>query len=174
MITATRIARAWRLAAAATAVAAIVGGRAVHAGSATASLAVNATVINNCTVSTSAVAFGSYDPVVANASTNLDSTGSITIACTKGATATIGLSAGSNASGNARRLSDGASNYLTYELYKDSSRASMWGNSGADMYSPPAAPNKTPRTFTAYARVTSDQDVPAGSYTDTVTATVNF
>ena len=164
---------AWRPVAAMAAVA-VFGAGPAQAGSATASLAVSATVINNCTISTAAVAFGSYDPVVANASTNLDSTGGITIACTKGATATIGLNTGANASGSARRLADGSSNYLSYDIYKDSSRTSVWGNAGADLYTPAAAPNKSPRTFTAYARVTSNQDVPAGSYTDTVTATVNF
>lgn len=174
MIPAKRLVRARRAAVAAAVVVVLCAAGRAHAGSATTSLAVSATVINNCTISTSAVAFGSYDPVVANASANLDSTGSVTIACTKGATATIGLNAGSNASGVTRRLGDGASNYLTYELFKDSSRTSMWGNSGADLNTPPVAPNKSPRTFTAYARVTSNQDVPAGSYTDTVTATVNF
>lgn len=174
MISAKRIFRAWRVALATTATAVAFGAGSAHAGSATTSLAISATVINNCTISTSAVAFGSYDPVVANASANLDSTGSITVACTKGATATIGLNTGSNASGTARRLADGTSNYLTYEIYKDSSRTSVWGNSGGDLHTPPVAPNKSPRTFTAYARVTSNQDVPAGSYTDTVTATVNF
>jgi len=175
MIPATPTARPWRLVIMAIVAAAVVSGaERVHAGSATATLAVSATVINNCTISTAAVAFGAYDPVVANASANLDSTGSITIACTKGATATIGLNAGSNASGSSRRLADGTANYLSYEIYKDASRASVWGNAGADLYSPPAAPNKSPRTFTAYARVTSNQDVPAGAYGDTITATVNF
>jgi spore coat protein U-like protein len=174
MITTTRVFHVLRVTGLAAAAAGVLSATPAHAGSATASMAVSATVINNCTISTAAVAFGSYDPVVANASANLDSTGSITIACTKGATATIGLNAGGNSSGSTRRLADGASNYLTYEIYKDSSRTSVWGDSGADLYSPPAAPNKSPRTFTAYARVTSNQDVPAGSYTDTITATVNF
>jgi spore coat protein U-like protein len=30
------------------------------------------------------------------------------------------------------------------------------------------------RSFTAYGRVAGSQDVPAGTFTDTVTATVNF
>lgn len=143
-------------------------------GSASANLGVSASVANNCTISTSPLAFGSYDPVVANASTNLDATGTVTVACTKGATATIGLGLGSNAAGNTRRMTDGSSNFLSYEVYQDSSRATVWGNSGADLLSPSAAPSKNTRDFTVYGRVPSNQDVPAGSYTDTVTATVNF
>ena len=144
------------------------------AASQTANLAVSASVSNNCTISTAAVAFGAYDPVVANASTNLDGTGTVTVACTKGTSATVGLGLGSNASGSVRRLADGSSNYLTYELYKDSSYSAMWGNSGTDLLSPVAAPSKAARAFTVYGRVASNQDVPAGSYSDTVVATVNF
>jgi spore coat protein U-like protein len=145
-----------------------------HAGSASAPLAISASVANNCTISTLPVAFGAYDPVVANAIANLDSTGSVAIACTKGAATTIGLNLGTNASGSTRRLTDGASDYLTYELYQDSGRTTVWGNSGAGLFTPAAAPSKTARNFTVYARLFSNQDVPAGSYADTVTATVNF
>jgi len=144
------------------------------AATATANLGVSATVTNNCTISTVALAFGSYDPVVANASTNLDGTGTVVVACTKGSTATIGLGLGSNASGSIRRMRDGGTNYLTYELYQDTGRSTVWGNSGAALLSPVAAPSKAARNFTVYGRVTSNQDVPAGSYTDTVVATVNF
>jgi len=144
------------------------------AATATANLGVSASVINNCTISTAALAFGSYDPVVANASTDLDGTGTVTVACTKGATATIGLGLGSNASGSTRRMTDGATNYLTYELYQDSGRTTIWENSGAGLLSPVAAPSKTARNFTVYGRVTSNQDVSAGGYGDTVVATVNF
>jgi spore coat protein U-like protein len=144
------------------------------AASATANLGVSATVTNNCTISTTALAFGSYDPVGANASGNLDGTGTVVVACTKGATATVGLGLGGNASGSTRRMGDGGTNYLTYELYQDSGRTTIWSDSGAGLLSPAAAPSKAPRNFTVYGRVTGNQDVPAGNYSDTVVATVNF
>src|SRR5438094_3768308 len=86
------------------------------AASASANLAASSSVANNCTISTAALAFGAYDPVVANASTNLDASGTVSIACTKGATATIDLDLGANATGSTRRLTDGAGtpSYLTY------------------------------------------------------------
>ena len=143
------------------------------AATATANLGVSATVTNNCTISTAALAFGSYDPVVAHASTNLDGTGTVIVACTKGATATIGLGLGSNASGSVRRMKDAATNYLTYELYQERPHDGV-GNAGAGLLSPGAAPSKAARNFTVYGRVASNQDVPAGSYNDTVVATVNF
>jgi spore coat protein U-like protein len=149
-------------------------GSTASAATATANLGVGATVANNCTISTAPLAFGSYDPVVANASANLDGTGTVIVACTKGATATVGLGLGSNASGAVRRMTDGSSNYLNYELYQDAGRSTVWSDAGAGLYSPGAAPSKTARNFTVYGRVTSNQDVPAGSYNDTVVATVNF
>jgi spore coat protein U-like protein len=156
------------------AIAAAAFGTAASAATATANLGVSATVTNNCTISTAALAFGSYDPVVAHASTNLDGTGTVIVACTKGATATIGLGLGSNASGSIRRMKDSGTNYITYELYQDSGRSTVWGTAGGALLSPGAAPSKTARNFTVYGRVASNQDVPAGSYNDTVVATVNF
>jgi spore coat protein U-like protein len=150
------------------------GSTSAAAATATANLGVTATVTNNCTITTVALAFGSYDPVVANASTSLDGTGTVVVACTKGATATGGLGVGSNASGSVRRMGDGATNYLSYELFQDSGRTTVWSNAGAGLRSPGAAPSKAARNFTVYGRVASDQDVPAGSYSDTVVATVNF
>jgi spore coat protein U-like protein len=144
------------------------------AATATANLSVTATVTNNCTISTVALAFGSYDPVVANASANLDGTGTVVVACTKGATATIGLGNGGNFSGGARRMADGVSNFLSYEVYHEAARTTVWTTSGGGLLSTGVAPSKAARNFTVYGRVAADQDVPAGNYSDTVVATVNF
>ena len=144
------------------------------AATATANLSVTATVTNNCTISTTAVAFGSYDPVVAHASTNLDGTGTVVVTCTKGAVTTVALGLGSNVTGSTRRLKDPGTNYLTYELYRDAGRVTVWGTAGGALLSPGAAPSKVARTFTVYGRVAANQDIPAGAYTDTVVATVNF
>ena len=147
---------------------------ALSAADATASLSVSASVSNNCTVSTAALTFAAYDPVVANASANLDGTGRVTVACTKGAAPNIALGNGSNASGSTRRLTDGSSNYLTYDLYQDSGRSTPWAGSGSGILTPAAATSKAAREFTVYGRISGNQDVPAGSYADTVLATVNF
>ena len=148
--------------------------RVAPAATANASMDVTAAVGVNCTISTAPVAFGAYDPVVGNASTPLDSTGLVTVACTKGAVATVGLDLGSHASGGTRRLSNGGSQYLTYELYKESARTTVWGNGGAALLGLGAAPSKFPRNFTVYGQVPAGQDVPAGTYGDAVVATVNF
>lgn len=148
----------------------------VTALTATANLSVTATVSNNCAISTAAVAFGAYDPIVTHAATPLDATGTVTITCTQGTSRTVGLNLGSNATGSTRRMVSGGTNYLTYELYKEAGRTNIWGNSGADLVTPatdPAASN-APVDLTVYGRVPAAQNVVAGNYADTVVATVTF
>jgi spore coat protein U-like protein len=142
--------------------------------SSSSSLTVNATVSKNCTITTAPVAFGAYDPVGTNATTPRDAQGTITVTCTKGAEAHVGLGVGSNAQGTTRRMAQGAASYLAYELYKDSSHATVWGDTTDTGLPIPAAPNRAPRDFPVYGRVAAAQDVTVGTYTDTVVATVNF
>jgi len=142
--------------------------------SATAQLTVSASVSKNCTITTAPVNFGAYDPVTANASAPLDGIGTITVTCTKGAAAKVGLDAGRNIAGTTRRMSQGSAAYLTYELYKDTGRATVWGNTDADSLDLGPAPNRNPRDFTVYGRVPATQDAVVGNYTDSVVATVNF
>jgi spore coat protein U-like protein len=142
--------------------------------SSSASLTVTANVSKNCTITTSPVNFGAYDPVAANATAPLDGTGILTVTCTKGAMAHVGLSPGSNAQGSTRRMQQSATSFLTYEIYKDAGRTIVWGNDIGSNLDIGPAPNRNPRTFTAYGRVPQAQDATVGSYTDTVVATVNF
>jgi spore coat protein U domain-containing protein, fimbrial subunit CupE1/2/3/6 len=141
-----------------------------EAATATSSFAVTATVAANCTISAGALAFGSYDPVVANAAANLDQTSTITVACTKGSTAAVSLDNGANASGSTRRMKAGA-NYLTYEMYNDSGRTTVWNTSNTVSYT---AASKAASALTLYGRVAAGQDIPTGSYSDTVVATITF
>ena len=78
-----------------------------------ASLTVSATVSKNCTISTAPVTFGAYDSVTANATAPLDGIGTVTVTCTKGAAAKVGLNAGGNAQGTTRRMAGTATEYLT-------------------------------------------------------------
>lgn len=142
-------------------------------GSNSTNLAVSATVISNCTITTAPLAFGNYDPAGAHATADLPGSGTVTIACTQGATATIGLNLGANASGSTRRMTNG-SDFLTYELYQDAGLATVWGNSGGGLLSPAAAPSIAARNFTVFGNVPQAQDVSTGAYSDTVLATVNF
>src|SRR5438552_18749283 len=74
------------------------------AGSASANLNISASVAAVCTITTSPVAFGAHDPVVANAATGLTADGSGNVACTKRTPATLDLGNGCNLSGGSRRM----------------------------------------------------------------------
>ena len=139
-----------------------------------ASLTVTANVVKNCTITTAPVAFGNYDSVAVNATAPLDGIGTVTVTCTKGAAAKVGLSVGGNAQGTTRRMSGGTAEFLTYELYKDTGRATIWGDTATTALDVPAAPNQVPRDYTVYGRVAQAQETAVGAYTDTVLATVNF
>lgn len=148
------------------------------AGTATSSLSVTATVTANCTISTAPVAFGNYDPVVANATSALNGTGTITVTCTSGDATNITLGQGADADSGStdaaplRRMKDAGTDVLSYALYQDSARTTVWGNTLA------TGVNETgtgvAQNVTVYGAVAAGQNVPAGSYSDTVVATVTF
>jgi spore coat protein U-like protein len=153
---------------------AVISHRAVEAQTATASLTVTANVTKNCTISTAPVNFGSYDPVAANATAPLDGIGTVTVTCTKGAPAKVGLGTGTNPQGATRRMAAPAAQYLTYELYKEAGRVTIWGDTPTTGLDIPPAPDRNARNFTVFGRVAQAQDAAVGTYTDTVVATVNF
>ena len=161
------------------------------AGSATSNVNVTATVSQNCLISTNAVAFGAYDPVVTNSSTGaaLNGTGSVSVTCTRsstGVTTTLGL--GASASGSTRRMVGGSSGaFLTYELYQPSATTpaaactfpgtTVWSTSGGGVFTPSGVADwgaSSPKTFNVCGSVPRGQDVSADSYTDSVVATINF
>lgn len=144
-------------------------------GTQTASLSVTATVASNCSISTTPVAFGSYDPIVTNASSPLNSTGTVTVTCTTGSAPSITLGQGSNPAGGStgaipiRRMISGG-NYLTYYLYSNSGYSTVWSTTAPTL----AAGNGAAQQYTVYGQIPSGQNVPSGSYSDTVVATVTF
>ena len=133
-----------------------------------ANVGVSASVAANCLVAAGTVSFGAYDPLAANDTAALDANGSFTVRCTRGVTAQVGLSDGANYSGGRRMQAGASGNFLTYELYSDSGRATVWGT-GVNRVSYTAI-DKSPSTLTIYGRVPGGQDAAAGSYTDTVVA----
>jgi spore coat protein U-like protein len=71
-----------------------------------------------------------------------------------------------------RRLKDSGTNYLSYVLYSDSGRTALWGNDATVDVA--ATGTGVADAHTVYGRVASGQNKPAGSYSDTVVATVTF
>jgi spore coat protein U-like protein len=147
------------------------------AGSATGTMNVTATVIKNCGFTTGTLAFGNYDPVVANATTPLkvtDSTTALSIACTKGTTATISLNNGLNSAsctGNPTCMSDGAGDYLNYSVYTNNTFATVWNSTNTVSYT---STGIGVPALKVNGEIPAGLSVPAGSYTDTITATATF
>jgi spore coat protein U-like protein len=163
----------------------IISGNAIYsaesyAAADTNTLAISADVQETCDITTTAVAFGEYDPVVTNASTDLDNTGGkITLVCTAGTTATVILddglheNTGSTADAPLRRLSDGT-NFINYQLYSDSLGGTVWGGTVATGKVIGTHDGSTPEDMTVYARIPAGQNVPVGSYSDTVQVTASY
>lgn len=141
----------------------------IIAATTTANLNVTANVITSCTVTAGTLAFGDYDPV---AGANLDQTGSFQVACTKGTSPQIGLDNGANFNVT-RRMTNGT-DFLGYEIYKETGRTNIWGNTGGGLVTIGPLSSNALQTQTVYGRVPFGQDVGTGNYTDTVVITVTF
>jgi spore coat protein U-like protein len=142
------------------------------AGSANQNMGVSSDVSNNCVFgSAPSMVFGAYDPASANAAGGADKTGtaSIQVTCTTGAAATLALDNGQNF-GSTRQMSDGATHNLQYSIFQDSSHTTAWSATSTEDYTGTG----TQSTLTAYGLIAKGQNVPAGSYSDTVAVTVSF
>lgn len=147
-------------------------------------LNVTANVAVKCIVSsTTDVAFGAYDPLGANATTDLQGQGQVGIKCTPGSGVSIAIDSGANASAsNQRRMAAAGGSLLNYGLYTDAGRTTAWGNgsNGASPLAISPAGNAAEQLFDVYGLVPSASSQPAaftyeaGNYSDVVQVTVNF
>ena len=145
------------------------------AGTATSTLSVSATVQSTCSITSGSLTFGTYDTL---SGSQVDGTATISVACTKGAATTITLGQGQNADTGStdaspiRRMASGAT-MLAYSLYTDANRLTVWGNTVATGRAYVSASSATAQ-LTVYGRIAANQDVPAGSFSDTIVATISF
>ncbi|WPB59319.1 spore coat U domain-containing protein [Xylophilus sp. GOD-11R] len=143
----------------------------------TSNLQVSATVPVGCTITTTAVTFGNYEPQGTNAGNPADAQGAVNVTCTNGSTTQVILGQGSHADDGStnglplRRMTNGT-NFLSYGLFTDSAHAAIWTNESTGGVTHNGT--GTPAELTVYGRIPAGQNVPAGNYTDTVQATVVF
>ncbi|MEH2374563.1 Csu type fimbrial protein [Nostoc sp.] len=149
------------------------------AGTATDNLGVSGSVDANCTIVATPVAFAPYDPVTANATgIPLNATGKVATVCTTGASAVITLGQGINhGTGSdavpARQMIGGTgTDNLSYSLFSDAGLTTVWGNTVATGV--PITGTGTSVDTAIYGSIPGGQNVPAGTYNDTVVATVTF
>ncbi|MFX4085804.1 spore coat U domain-containing protein [Sphingobium yanoikuyae] len=130
-----------------------------------------------CTVSASGLSFGNYNPV---ASGDNDSSGTVRVRCSLvvalGGSYTIQLSKGTSSTYAPRVLTSGGST-LAYNLYTSNARNQVWGDGTGGSQTVTSnfiALLSLDQTTTVYGRIPAGQNVPPGSYSDTVLVTVIF
>lgn len=135
---------------------------------------VTATVVPNCRLTIDPLVFGSYDPLGAHMNAALDGSAQMIVTCTRQTQATIVMDSGRHAAqdGTVRLLASRGQN-LSYQLFRDSARTQVWAK-GSDAMSLLSSGGRDGQRVTVYARIPPGQEVPAGTYTDVVTASVDF
>jgi spore coat protein U-like protein len=160
----------------------------VLAATAPTSIDVSAMVSQGCSISTkTALAFGAYDPVGANATAALNATGQISVACSKGATSlTIGMNGGTHVVGTQRHMQGAAAtDILLYNLFQPPTNVPgvactfpgtiPWNATApAGVLTLSSAPSRDARLYNVCGTIPPGQDATTGTYTDTVIATLNF
>ena len=133
-----------------------------------------------CSISTTGVNFGAYDP---RSPAPRDGVGTIDMRCSDdiedgdengGGNKKIEISAGASGSFAARRMQSGADG-LDYNLYTSPTRTSVWGdgNNGTDSVKVRPTKHETIST-SVYGRIPAGQNVRAGTYTDTLIVSIEF
>jgi spore coat protein U-like protein len=155
----------------------VVAAGSAFAGTATSNMSVTATVTANCTITANALNFGAYDPIVANAAAPLNGNTTINVVCTNGSPATVTMdqgltpAGGSTAAAPLRQMASGG-NFLGYFLYQDNANTIVWGNTPGTGEAYTGTGVST--SVNVFGQVPAGQNVPAGSYGDTVVATITF
>ena len=133
------------------------------------SFLVTADVPPDCTFSAGNLVFGAYTGA------QLDAQSQISLTCTSGTAWNVGLSQGdfAGATVTSRKMTGPGASSMGYSLYRNSGRTLNWGNTvGTDTVS--GTGSGSAQSVTVYGRVPASQDLPAGSYQDTIIATITF
>jgi len=133
-----------------------------------------------CSAGTTSVNFGAYSPFSASA---LDGVGEVRVDCSLlgllGILVSykISISAGSSGAFSGRQMVGGGYR-LNYNLYTDPARNNVWGNGAGGSttvnVSYLAAVLFTTRSYSIYGRIPPRQNLPTGTYTDTIVVTVDY
>ena len=131
-----------------------------------------------CSVSASALPFGNYNPLSVLPT---DAVGQVTVNCSFVisvlTTYTVKLSTGGSGQYSTRQMSS-AANTLGYNLYTDALRLIIWGNgTGGSSFitnTQLIGIGGFTGNHPVYGRIPAQQNVAAGSYSDTITVTLDY
>lgn len=144
------------------------------------SLASSGAMAQLCTAASTPLAFGQYNP---QSSANLDTTGTITVTCQAILASlliayNINLAPGYSGSVTQRKMTNGTS-IMNYQAYSNATRTTIWGDGSSgssavtDGYLLQLI-GPVSKVYTVYGRVPGNQNISAGSYTDTLTILITY
>lgn len=122
-----------------------------------------------CSITAAPLQFGTVTGL-----TGHDATSNLSVNCTRNGAYSIALDGGTvagNVVNRQMRLGAGPST-VGYQLYRDSGRTLVWGNTAGQLYTGTGTGNV--QSVPVFGRVPVQAAKPAGTYTDTVTATITF
>lgn len=145
----------------------------VYAQTATTQFNVQITILAECQIdSASDLDFGDAGVIDAD----IDAESAIAVTCTTDTDYQLGLDAGQTAGAtiNTRAMTGPGGAAITYQLFQDAGRTTIWGNTpGTDTVS--GTGNGMSQNHIVYGRVPGGQaGPPPGAYTDVITATVTY
>jgi spore coat protein U-like protein len=142
----------------------------IHAATTSTTFNVSLTITSSCTVSATALAFGSTGVIAAP----INNTSTVTVTCTNSTPYNVGLDVGTGtgATTATRKMTSGA-NTVNYTLYQDSGRSILWGTTiGTNTVT--GTGNGAAQAITVYGQVPAQSTPAPGGYSDTITTTVTY
>jgi spore coat protein U-like protein len=130
--------------------------------------------VGTCTIAANNIVFGTFS------GTEIDVTTTMTITCTGGSgnnNFNVRINAGTAPSTFTSRVLTNGSNRLNYQIYTDSTRAHIFGDNSGGTSQVPVTMNYVgatapPVTVTSYAVLSAQALPPFGTYTSTITVTL--
>lgn len=151
---------------------ALAAGVAANAQADTTTFDVKITITESCTISDTAATDVEFGTHASSAAANIDAQGTLVVNCTPNTDYDIALDNGQHY--DTDRRMEGQGYFVPYALYRDASRDQAWGATiGTDTLA--GTGTGANQSIPVYGRVAAGAtNVPAGNYSDTVTATVTF
>lgn len=143
----------------------------------------NASVSSSCKFTTlNDIDFGNYDIAGAQQTQDLHAESTMSIQCTQGSNFSVYVSGGYNhrpfsPDGAPDRRMKSGTNYLSYQVYINPERTTIWTTNthGLDRFwHGTSASSLDPMSKTMYMTLMAGQDVPSGTYVDTMTVHLLF
>jgi spore coat protein U-like protein len=143
------------------------------AATSTGTLSVTANVVAVCIIGNATLAFGTYNPTLATATT---ATTSVQLTCSLGTPYNIGMGVGAGTGATiALRQMTATGGTLGYKIFRDAGFTNNWGTTiGTDTLAGTSSASTLANTINIYGQIPAGAAAVIGNYTDSVTMTVTY